>query len=87
MTEAEPLLTSDGAEVRMNLYIQDSRALYKVSTVYPDRVTVTVCFDVNGQPLPRTTVRTLTPGQVAAMPVASTRIIGRYHAFLDGERS
>ena len=86
-TAAEPIRTSDGAVVKPLLYIQDGRALYKISTVYHSFITVTVCFDRNGKAPARTTVRRLMPEQVHGMPVASTRIINRYHDYLDGQRS
>lgn len=79
----EPILTSDGAEMKPLLYIQQRRALYKVSTVYRSFITAVVCFDHNGKTLGRTTVRRLTAEQAGHWVVASNRIIQRYHDYLD----
>jgi hypothetical protein len=78
----EPIRTSDGAEVKELLYIQDGRTLYKVSTVYPNYITAIVCLD-SGQFPARTTVRELPRTLVAQLPTATDRIVDSYHARLD----
>jgi hypothetical protein len=84
-----PVLLSDGTEVKPQLYIQKTCALYKVSTVYPaeNRFTATVCFDHSGDLPGRTTVRGLTREQAARWKPASAQVVSRYHQYLDRGRS
>lgn len=84
-TTPGPLRLQDGSEVQPGLYIQQGRALCKVSTLYPgeNRITAVVCFDHNGDPLGRTTVRGLTHEKLGHWKPASAQIADRYHAYLD----
>jgi hypothetical protein len=82
--ETSQLLTADGTGIRPGLYLKDGRTLYKVSTLYASCVTLQVCWE-HGAGLSRTTVRTAANSAVAAMTVATGRMIRRYHDFLDGK--
>jgi uncharacterized protein (DUF2126 family) len=78
----QQMFTADGAEVLPNLYIQDGRTLYKVSTVYETSITAQVCWE-KGQIPGRTTVRTLPRHIVTGSVTPSDKLVERYHAALD----
>lgn len=71
----------DGTEVRKGFYVQSVRSLYKVSELRDGIARMQICLD-NGKPLDRTTIRTFTAGQLAAMTVPSKAIVEKYHRLL-----
>jgi hypothetical protein len=79
---------ADGTIVTPQLYVQDGRTLYKIST--PDHrprkghpgATAQVCME-NGKPPARTSVRWLGKGLLHQMSPATDRIVDQYHALLD----
>jgi hypothetical protein len=87
MPDVTALLTSDGMEIRPNRYLQDgTRTLYKVSTVYPGRVTLILCLE-NGEVPSRTTVRPVPAERARMMTSASDWLVNQYHDILDAARA
>lgn len=66
-------------ELRQNMLLQDGRLLIKVSTVYPDRFTATICME-NGKAPDRTTVRSYLAEDAVLFGEPTTRMIHKYEA-------
>ena len=45
-----PLTAADGTEIKPGLYLADGRTLYKVSELYPECVTLVVCWEHGTSP-------------------------------------
>lgn len=67
----------DMKDLKQNLYVQEGRTLFKVSTVYTSHVTVQVLFDKGVIP-GRTSVRSISADDVKDLKPASAQIIRKY---------
>lgn len=66
-------------ELRQNMLLQYGRLLIKVSTVYPERFTATVCLE-NGKAPDRTIVRSYAAMDLVLFYEPTDRMIAKYDA-------